>query len=266
MRIFNPLLYLCFCIPLLVLSGCGEGKNTQTAEKNTVLETYIQPIAIENDAIDTRFGKVDITSDAPNVPADTLKVNGQEVFRAKAFYLSLHQYIRQGQRDVVLFGSNCGDTSCPQTQFYGFLLAIDAKPQILTQENFTAKAGELTVKADGEKILLDLGFNAGKHKSAVLDGEKLSINLETVPEAFIGEEQCQWLYTDALNACKDYHEVDEKCTEPQTDFTEYLQHGMTVLVDIPGYKDASFERYCANACATQQTPDYEAFAMEVCSK
>ncbi|MDD5393577.1 MAG: hypothetical protein PHE17_11215 [Thiothrix sp.] len=264
MSVFKPLTWICCCALLLALPGCNDGEKSEP--KVEVLETHIQPIALEDDSLQTRYGKLEITRAKADMPPDTLKLDGGQVFREEAFYLSLHQYIQQGKRDLVLFGSNCGGTGCPQNHFYFLVLSKDAKPQTVTLDDFTAYPDDLSAKTDGEKIVLDLGFDKGKHKTAVLEDDALKVVLETVPKTFLGDEKCQWLHTDGLSACVDYHEVDDKCADPQAEFAGYLSRGVAAMADFPGFDAASFNKHCIAACASQQPADYESFAKEVCSK
>lgn len=262
------------CILFLTLAGCDYQTSTAEQKTNTghqqqsvaVLETHIQPLALEDDMVQTRYGKLEIVRSQQEMPPDTLKLDGKQIFREEAFYLSLHQYITQNDRDLVLFGSNCGGTGCPENHFYLAVLEKNAEPAILTQENFVAYPDDLKVKTEGEKLIIDLGFAGGKHKVATLQGKELKIALEDVPKTFLGEEDCQWLQTDAIDACIEYRESDEKCADPQSEFSGYLSRGVVALSNYPGFVTEAFDRHCKAACETGKRPDYETFAKEVCSK
>lgn len=265
MKGLRPLVLVCCCSLMLGLAGCGE-KQAETTAPVEVLETHIQHLDLAADDVQTRFGKLEITRSAESSPLDTLKLNGTQVFQQESEYLSLHAYIQQAQRDLVVFGSNCGGTACPQNDFYFLILAKDSKPNVVTQDNFSAYPADLKVDVDGKKILLDLGFESGKHKTGVLDEDVLSITLTDAPKTFIGEENCQWLQHDGLSACIDYHEVEEKCSDPQSEFAAYLSSGLEGMKNYPGFDAAAFDRHCITACQSQHAPDYETFAKETCSK
>jgi hypothetical protein len=260
--------WLSCCSLLLVLPGCDNRVEAPPAEtpKVTVLETYIQSLTLEDEILDTRFGKLAIAHSKTDMPPDTLTLDKQQLFQQEGFYLSLHYYVKQNTRDVVLFGSNCGGTACPQHQFYFLLLNKDANPEIVTHPDFSAIPEDLTLNVDGDRLLLDLGFQAGKHKNAVLQTNKLGIELETVPKSFVGEENCRWLYDEALGACKEHQETDTSCRDPQINFPGYLTRGIAAVREHPGFIHEAFERRCKIACESTKIVDYPTFAKEVCSK
>ncbi|UOG92870.1 MAG: hypothetical protein L3K52_03840 [Candidatus Thiothrix sulfatifontis] len=257
------------CSLLLLLAGCDNAPENPAASPSsnvTVLETYIQALELENETLDTRFGKLQITHSQPDSPPDSLLLNDKKIFQQEGFYLSLHYYIKQNNRDVVLFGTNCGGTACPQNQFHFLLLEEDADPIMVSHPDFNAVPEDLTVNVDGERLLLDLGFQAGKHKNAVLQGSQLGIELETVPKSFVGEENCRWLYEEALGACKEHRETDGNCADPQASFPGYLTRGVAAVGEHPGFVGESFGRRCKIACESAKIVDYPTFAKEVCSK
>jgi hypothetical protein len=256
------------CSLLLVLSGCDQSSEPSPPSSShvTVLETNIQSLALEDDTLETRFGQLSISSGKPDMPPDSLILDDKQVFRQEGFYLSLHQYIKQNARDVVLFGSNCGGTACPQNQFYFLLLDKDKAPEVITHQDFMADPDDVKLSVDGERLIIDLGFQAGKHKTAVLQGNSFGIELETVPKSFVGEENCRWIYDEALGACKDYKETDPSCRDPQSSFQGYLTRGVTAVGEHPGFVRESFDRRCKIACESAKIVDYPTFAKEVCSK
>lgn len=265
----KSLAWLGCCALLLVLPGCGES-GERIAEKKQgavdVLETHIQPLSIEDNSVQTRYGKVEIARSAPDMPPDSVALDGKEVFRDEGFFISLQSYIQQDGRDLVLFGSNCGGSGCPENHFQFLVLDKDAEPQLVSQDDFYALPDDLSIKVDGGKIMLDLGFEAGKHKSAILAGNDLNIVLETAPKEYLGDEKCQWLHTDALNSCAEYHDIDPQCEEPQGSFAGYLMRGVAGMADFPGFDAEAFDRYCISACSSGQIAGFDGFAREVCGK
>lgn len=231
-----------------------------------VLETYLRALSFEDDAVDTRFGKLVISHSQAQMSPDTLLLAGKPVFQQEGFYLSLHYYLRQNERDIVLFGSNCGGTACPQNQFYYLILRPEAEPLLLTDNQFMAIPEDLDLQVDGGRLLLDLGYQEGKHKTATLAGDTLRVTLEAVAKSFLGEENCRWLYDEAIGACREYREVDARCGDIQNSFPGYLFRGIAAVAEHPGFVREAFERRCKLACETDSTVDYPTFAKEVCSK
>lgn len=262
----KTLAWLGCCVTLLLLSGCWEQAQQQTDKPLEVLETQIKQLDVADDTVQTRYGRLEITRSTPDMPPDTLLLDGKQVFQEEAFYLSLHQYITQDQRDLVLFGSNCGGTGCPTDQFHLLSLEKDKAPQTITQDAFSAYPEDLKIRADGKSLIMDMGFAAGKRKTAVLLGNELNIVLEAAPKEFLGDDNCQWLHTDGLTACAEYRDVDPQCTDPQADFTGYLMRGVAGMADYPGFDAAAFTRHCTAACLSGQPVTYETFAKETCSK
>jgi hypothetical protein len=250
---------------LAALSACDE--NGQSHSPVDVVETHITAIPTDHDnALQTRYGKVETARSAPDMPNDSLTLDGKEMFRDEGFFVSIQYYIQQEQRDLVLFGANCGGSGCPESHYQFLILDGQNQPKLVANEDFYALPGDVSIETNGLKILLDLGFEAGKHKRAVLEGDKLSISLETAPKEYLGDEKCQWLHTDALSACTEYRDVDPKCAEPQSEFAAYLSRGVAAMADFPGFDGDAFDRHCLSACETGQPAPFETFAKEVCSK
>lgn len=267
MKLCKPLGGILYCTLLLAsLQGC-DGNRQQDDSAVKVIETRIQVIPDDqDDALQTRYGKLATAHSAPDLPADSLTLDGKEIFRDEGFFVSIQYYIQQDQRDLVLFGANCGGSGCPESHYQFLILDGKSQPQLVSNDNFYALPGDVSIDTSGLKILLDLGFEAGKRKHAVLDGNALSITLEPAPKEYLGDEKCQWLHTDALNACAEYHDVDPKCTEPQSEFAGYLMRGVSGMSDFPGFDADAFNRQCINACITGKPAPFETFAREVCSR
>lgn len=264
---------ICFATCLAVV-GCNDNSTTansaQDADQATtqidVIETKIQPLALEEDTVQTRYGKLEIVRSQPDMPPDTLNLDGKQILRQEAFYLSLHQYITQNDRDIVMVGSNCGGTGCPENQFYLVILDKDAQPVVLTKDNFIAYPDDVKVKADGKDVIIDLGFETGKHKIATLKDKEVQITLQDAPKTFLGEDDCQWLHKEALGGCLEYRESNTKCTDPQSEFSGYLSRGVAALANYPGFGQDAFKKFCFTTCDTSKRSDYALFAKEVCSK
>lgn len=256
---------LCCTLLLAALSACDGNKPSDSPVD--VVETHITAIPAEHDnALQTRYGKLETASSAPDMPADSLKLDGKEIFRDEGFFVSIQYYIQQDQRDLVLFGANCGGSGCPESHYQFLILDDNHGSQLVSNEDFYALPGDVSIETNGLQILLDLGFEAGKHKRAVLDGETLKVSRETAPKEYLGDEKCQWLHTDGLTACKEYRDVDPNCAEPQSEFAGYLMRGVAGMADFPGFDAEAFNRHCINTCMTGEPAPFAAFAREVCSK
>lgn len=257
----------CFSLLLALMACNGKPANqTATTKPNiTVMETHIHSLTMEDDVVETRFGKLEITS-KPHSPPDTLTLGGKNVFQQEGFYLSLHEYIKQNDRDIVIFGSNCGGTACPQNQFHFLILTPDNPPLLINDSQFSADPEDVSLSVDGDRLILELGYQAGKHKTAILQGNTLSINMEAVAKSFVGEENCRWLYDEALGLCREFREADPACGDPQLSLPGYLTRGIDAIAEHPGYAGEAFNRRCKIACETDKTVDYPTFAKEVCSK
>lgn len=274
MRLVAPWPAIACCALGLAIAGCNDANTSakseklmnETAAQVAVIETRIQPLALEDDSVQTRYGKLEIVRSQPDMPPDTLNLDGKQILRQEAFYLSLHHYVTQNERDVVVVGSNCGGTGCPENQFYLVVLDKEAPSLVLTQDNFVAYPDDLKVKADGKDLVIDLGFDTGKHKFATLQDKTLKITLNEAPKTFLGEEDCQWLHKDALAGCLEYRDSNTKCTDPQSEFSGYLARGVAALANYPGFGHEAFKKYCFTTCDTSKRPDYATFAKEVCSK
>lgn len=256
---------------LLVLMGCDDtnkqAEDAPATDKVQVLETHIQAIPLEDDAVTTRFGALEMVRSSPENPPDTLKLQGKQVFQKTHFYLSLHDYVMQNARDVVLFGTNCGDTSCPENDFYFLILEKGKEPQVVTQDTFKANPDDIAMTSDSDKLMVDLGFSAGKHKVATLQAAQLSINLEAATDTALEDDDCQWLYNDAMQSCIDARDNDAACADPQSWFAEDLSNALNAIANLPGFVQSAFDKQCKSTCERgDKSADYVAFAHEVCSK
>lgn len=260
---------------LCLLAACSpaeDNKATRQAAPHPmqVTEVYVQELQApdaneELDSVATRFGVLAIGRSDPNATLDTLLLDGKPVFQQEDMYLSLHYYFRRNEGDIVLFSSNCGGTGCQYDDFYYLLLSPNHAPKTVTAENFRTYRENLAPKVEGGNIILDLGYQDGKQKIATLAGETVSIALQVVPKSFIGEQDCRWLYDEALKSCRSLHGTDG-CKNPEEAMPAYLTRGISIIGEHPGFAAEAFTRRCQLACTTDSVVDYPTFAKEVCSQ
>ena len=266
--------WVCCWVLLIALVGCDDKKEqaeSATAANVAVLETHIERIPLENDTFKTRAGELNIVRSTPNSPPDSLQLNGKTIYKQDHVYLSLHQYITQNGRELVLVGANCAGEQCPEnaaTQFAFVGLQAGKDAQILSQATFSSMmdAEDVNLTVDNGKVMVDLGFEAGKRKVATLQGDQLAVTLETVAQTSLEQDDCQLLYTDVLQSCIDARENDASCADPQSWIGVELASSLTIMSNFPGFQAPNWEKYCKSGCATGNTVvDYPTFARDVCS-
>lgn len=251
------------------LVGCGGDDEYYDRKLNDgdALETRLE----------TRFGTLEVIRSHQDSPLDAVTLDGKVFLKREFEYLTLYHYFVQPKRDVVLMGANCGGTGCPFDELFFVVLRDDAEPTIFTDDQMYAFPNEIDALQKEGTIRVGLGYVEGKQQTAFLhkqtgSGAKLSSKLKL--EIVLSEplqrpletEYCEWLHTDAMNACAEYQDTDAKCEDPQAGFVGYLMRGVAAIADRPGFVSSAFEQACIGACKTGAPIDYATFATEVCSQ
>lgn len=220
--------------------------------------------------LETRFGTLEVMRSQQDAPLDAVSLDGKPFLKRDFEYLTLYHYFVQPKRDVVLMGANCGGTGCPFDELFFIVLRDDAEPTVFADDQMYAFPNEIDALQKDGTIRVGLGYVEGKQQTAFLHkhdaaGTKLEIVLSEPLQRPLEVEYCEWLHTDAMNACAEYKDTDAKCEDPQAGFMGYLMRGVAAIADRPGFVSAAFEQACIGACKTGAAIEYTAFATEVCS-
>ena len=124
------------------------------------------------DSLQTRFGLVETDHSSPDAfYIDAITVDGKPVFKEEDMIVSLHKKLEMGVRDVVLFGTNCGGTACTFDYLHFLVLQKGTTPKVVDDKNFFSEVGIVKPNVEKNRIVVDLGFDGGKRKTAYYDGE-----------------------------------------------------------------------------------------------
>lgn len=232
------------------------------------LSTFAEVTAIQNNQINTIQGTLSIIRSTPDNPPDSISLNGKTIYKEEGYYVNIEHLIKLANAEVVLYSTNCGGSGCGISD-YGFLVLLpNTEPKLINHKDFSAYPNDVKVTQEGNIIKVDLGFDQGKRKTAILDKDNLSIQLtassNTIP---VPTEHCEWLYTQALDACIYTKQLDANadCNNAQGTITGGVMRGIIAMSNYPGFVDKAFDQACVASCNNSQKSTYAEFAATVCS-
>lgn len=215
--------------------------------------------------VTTRAGLLKVTRSTPQSTPDSITLNGKTVFKAQDEYVSIQRLFKLPSYDAVLISTNCGGSGCTYDGF-SFLLVDGKRVVTVSHKDFVAISGEVKTRQQGDKVLLELGFEEKKRKVAVLNGKKVTVQTVAAPKQALREDFCQWLHKDALDACVYARHEDTQCANPQATFGGAVMRGVNAAGDHPGFDANQFSKACVAACKTGKADRYVSFGRLVCSK
>ncbi len=218
----------------------------------------------------TRFGQVLVkqSQDDSSSPSELLYVSDIVVLVTDEA-LHLYNVMPLGESDVVLFGSNCRGSGCPNDDLSLLLLRKDVPPTVITSPNFHSLDETVVAKVQGDTIIINLGFEKRQKKIAVFDGHRLTIKL-TNPHRLesLSHANCLWIYESARDQCWSITApYDEGCNELMELFqnaTGAVGRGISSLSNNPGFNPNEFRLACITACKTRKPPSFQKFQRSVC--
>lgn len=222
------------------------------------------PASAVESAMTTRFGTVAVQRSTAESPPDTLAVNGNAAFVAEWEYIGLYSLFSLGGTDVVLFGVNCGGTGCPNDNLGFLVLGPGQPPRAVTNENFFSNDGTVAPRLADDRIVVDLGYDAGRRKIAEFDLNDITIRTERQAATPMAADQCQWLYEHALADCVQAKNFDASCSEPRQYFSGVVERSLSALSNHPGFIAAGFDAACAAACTSGEAPQAAQFRSAAC--
>lgn len=225
--------------------------------------------AIPDDSMGTRFGTVEAVFPHPESNhVHVIKVRGKVVFKTEDI-IGLKEKFSLGNKEVVLFSTNCGGTACTDNLSF-LVLEKGWPPKVVTHKDFDSRDGtEKTMVRDG-KILVDLGYESKKRKTAVFDGKKLIIQHTLEPGRSLSNEDCKWIYTYALDgvdgSCLYAGKNDPRCVEPFESFALFARRRLGGISQNPVFDGDAFEGVCIETCKSGKALNYDAFRKAFCGQ
>lgn len=164
-----------------------------------------------------------------------------------------------------MVGVNCGGSGCANDDLV--IASIDANGKVTFMEDRQLRSsdGTVNISQSGEKLMIDLGYESGKRKRALLQDGSLVISLErpklTPPLTKI---YCEWVYDSALDGCITAKQEDPDCKDPQSTFPMVLVRGLSTVSQHPAFVPEKFADVCRQVCATGRAPRLEPFREGFC--
>jgi len=215
-------------------------------------------------SLKTRFGLVRVGHDEINEP-DRLIYRGKIIFKAKFKFLSMHGSTTNKTRDVILFGTNCGGSGCAPDDLYLLIIDAASKPLIVTANGFQSDDGTMKMFKNDGTVQIDLGFEKGRRKFAVLTSDKITLRYESVHDLPMADEDCKWLYDESAQSCPRVGEYKLPCTNAnETSLSGGGGRRLSGLSNHPGYVSAEWHKSCVAWCAGEKI-GYDDFKKSVCS-
>ena len=241
--------------------------NTTPTPRVDPVETQASTLPDPNpEQLQTRQGLLTLGHSSAEMPPDTLLLAGKTVHSVDGNYITLHKLFPVGDSDVVLFSSNCGGSGCIDNDFGFLILKPNAAPKVVSHKELSANLGEVKTQQQGDTILMQLGYNAGKQVVATYKNEQVSLDYKTLPPQALKAEDCKWLYNEAIkSACIDAKESNADCSDPTGTFIGAAMIEFAAISNYPGFKTEGFTQQCQQACRTGKTVDYASFSYVACS-
>ncbi|MBK8455540.1 MAG: lysozyme inhibitor LprI family protein [Thiofilum sp.] len=95
----------------------------------------------------------------------------------------------------------------------------------------------------------------------------LSLALPVITNAAtpLPNDYCTWLYNQALDTCKTVKSADPSCANPHNQLPSAIAQALFAFSNHPSYVAAAFANACVDSCKNNQKPEYNTFAVAVCS-
>lgn len=186
--------------------------------------------------------------------SDQIWLNKTAVFKKARHNLGIGSKYTLGRQEVVLLVSKCGGNGCSSNRLL-LVLEKGKKPNVLTADNFFSLTDHTEVEIKDAKLIIDLGYEGGKHKVARYDGAQLTIALEDVGRLPMSEKACQSVY-EIVQGC-----LPGSCQEDQLP----MSSARSLPTYLPGYVKQGFNTACGRVCRGEKVAFDKTFKQSVCS-
>lgn len=189
-----------------------------------------------------------------------VEINGQEFsFGAGSTYLE--KRFRLSDRDIVIFATDLGGSG---TRPLYDILSVGFRGAVARYETLYPPDDTFIAKQKGNTIYIDLGYDKGLKKDAVLSAKGLTVSMKPIARAAYDRKDCKWLYEQALEDCVARHSGTRVCTD--LDLSMAAVRGLAAMENNPRWKIGGprFEKLCAATCEGRKSPSYAEFAKDVC--
>ena len=268
---FYGLVCMFFLHPFVVF---GEADNDISSPKLL----NVDGISLEIDQVlTTRFGSV-LAAHNPDTGftgTGTILFQGRILFEGDGPVWLSSPNIQEGNqvfsftdRDVLLFGAK--GTKYSPDELHFLILTPKGVAKVTDEKDFySADSTYITPRREGDRIIVDLGYEQQKRKTATLQGDKVLVSYQVAPKTPMREESCKGLYEYIiLWECVNPPPHKREC-ETMRDYKGVSNIQMTnyrLDSQHPGFDAAAFGEMCVHSCRTNRAVSYEKFEKRVCSR
>jgi hypothetical protein len=218
--------------------------------------------------IKTELGIVQAIPGTTGLPPNTITVNGKKVFQSKEDYAFLYGSFRTPNYTAVLFGENAGGSATPVDTLYFLLLRSNREPTIVANKDFYSADGTMHIQQRKDDVVIDLGFEAKKRKTAVLQAGKIVVRHATVNVSPMKIEDCKQVYEYASGECLQLRDLKFDCEHYGRHYMGNSGNSMGFIRGVsnrPGFVDSALGAICVTTCKTGTMVSFEQFKKDVCS-
>jgi hypothetical protein len=214
---------------------------------------------IWSERVNTRFGAVELGQSHYASSHDVILVDGKGVVVRRGETILLYGAYRVATGDVVLFSAG----SDGEYHLFFLVLRPAKKPWVLSAPDFYSANYTMEAKQQGDRVVVDLGFERGRRKTAELKNTTLTIRY-AASDARIPIADCEWLYNITRTSCADIGSWHLDCEGAAPVGSRADLGNITVMSHHPGFNSTRLEGICSAICGGGQAPPLSVFATDVC--
>ena len=210
------------------------------------------------DKVQTKYGIIEIKS-IGEIEKGVFYRN-KVIFQQDGGYLDLEGVFHVGDSEIILVRNSNGGSGTIDTFFF-VILTPDSKPIVL--EEFMAQQNEIEPIQQGEKIIIDLGYNEGAHEVLTLHNKTQSISRDKSAwkSKPADEDDCNYLYNEIYKPYvqgRDCQEAPEEIGGMATARAYYS------LSNDPHFDLGKFQSLSAKSCQQANLITYSQFKQSIC--
>lgn len=214
--------------------------------------------------VSTPMGVVRVVPSDEVGALDTLQLNNARIFSAPGMYLRLYGAYPMGQALAVLLDVDCGGSSCPPAELHFILLSKGQAAKDITASAFQSHDGRVSARSSGDRVIVDLGHVDGKRKTAILEGDQLTVTLSPPVKTAMSRQDCDFLY-DAARDCIGQRQCSQLPEYNYIALSLAAVNSIRGLSNEPGFNAPALAAACISQCETGAPMPLQQFRTRVCS-
>lgn len=222
--------------------------------------TFCFTCASASETVQTKAGVVSVGKVAKDdLGKDSVFLKGRVIYREEWSFLDIDQKIEFPDRDVLLISVNSGGSGVNEVT-YTFLIVKPTGDVLAVSDPQMASFEDSRLKVIGNKVVLDLGTIKGQHRVAVLDGNRVTMNISKPRSSSVPTQLCSALYRDVLGSC-----IESAPACVKIDFSNAIKGAVIGSREYSSFNESAFNRYCVESCRSKMRPEQSKFESEVCA-